>query len=157
MNSFQNNRARLYRIWHNMISRCHNSKDKQYKDYGMKNINVCKEWKNDFHEFAAWSLLNGYTKELTIDRIDNYKGYNPENCRWASPKQQANNRTNNVLITWNGETKTLMQWSETTGIHRLTLQYRIFVFKWPIDIAMTRKPSHRKLSTEQNINCDNSH
>lgn len=141
MNIIKPNKDRLYRIWHNMISRCHNPEDKQYCDYGARGILVCDEWKYDFYCFAWWAMMNGYANELTIDRINNSKGYNSNNCRWATPKQQANNRTNNILITWNGETKTLMQWSELTGVNRRTLNERIFVLKWPIDVAMTRKPS----------------
>jgi len=151
MNLLKENGTRIYRIWHNMVSRCHNYKDKQYIDYGAKNIFVCDEWKNDFKAFAWWAMMNGYSNELTIDRINNLKGYNYLNCRWVTPKQQANNRTNNILISWHGETKTLMQWSELTGIHRLTLQQRIFKLKWPIDIAMTKKIQ------KHNINCAEPH
>ena len=140
MNIYKANKERLYQTWYNMVSRCHNKSDKQYCDYGAKNIRVCKEWKDSFQTFAWWSLMNGYTEYLTIDRINNSKGYHPSNCRWATPKQQANNRTNNILITWNGDTKTLMQWSEETGIHRATLRQRIFKLGWPLDIAMTKEP-----------------
>lgn len=127
-----------------MISRCHNKDDKQFNDYGGNNILVCDEWKSDFKAFLQWAVLNGYSENLTIDRINNSKGYNPLNCRWVTPKQQANNRTNNILISWNGEIKTLMQWSEFTGIHRSTLQQRIFKLKWPLDIAMTKTPQNNK-------------
>lgn len=137
-------RTRIYRIWHNMVGRCHNIKDKQYQDYGAKGIHVCEQWKNSFEDFMNWSLSSGYADNLTVDRICNTRGYHPANCRWATPKQQANNRTNNILITWRGKTKTLMQWSEATGIHRSTLRQRILVSEWPIDTAMTRKPSHHK-------------
>ena len=142
MNALNSNHARLYRIWYNMVSRCHNTNDKQYCDYGNKGILVCKEWKDDFHNFAWWALMNGYTNELTIDRINNSNGYNPDNCRWATHKQQANNRTNIILITRDGETKTLYQWSEITGINRNTLRQRIFRYKWPLNLAMTKKPDH---------------
>lgn len=108
---------RLYIIYSNMKARCYNQNNKYYKDYGGRGITICDEWLNDFMSFYNWSYENGYNETLTIDRIDNNKGYSPDNCRWTTPKQQANNRRNNIYLTYNDRTHTLTQWSEELGIH----------------------------------------
>lgn len=102
--------TRIYSIWCGMKKRCNNPNDKNFPKYGGKGISVCKEWEEDFVAFNCWSLLNGYADDLTIDRIDNSKGYCPENCRWSTKGEQQRNKTNNVLLEHNGETKTLAEW-----------------------------------------------
>lgn len=83
--------SRLYRAWQNMLSRCRNIRLSEYPRYGGREIKVCDEW-NDFAVFRSWALRNGYSDNLTLDRIDSDKRYFPENCRWATRAVQAINR-----------------------------------------------------------------
>ena len=120
-------RSRIYRIYTNMVVRCTNPNDIEYKNYGGRGIRICDEWVDDFMAFNDWSMANGYKKNLTIDRIDNNGNYEPSNCRWIDMKTQQRNRRSNRLITINGIERTLIEWSEISGIDRATIARRINV------------------------------
>ena len=131
-------KTRLHRIWHSMYCRCYYKSTNQYKNYGGKGIKVCEEWKHmeGFINFYNWAINNGYSDELTLDRIDNEKNYCPENCRWITLKEQANHKTNNVIYTFNGKTQTASQWCEEYGILQTTLNDRL-KRGWTLEQALT--------------------
>lgn len=108
-------KSRLYRTWRHMIERCQNPNIRNYANYGGRGITVCETWQ-DFSVFAKWALENGYNSTLTIERIDNNKGYSPDNCRWATHFEQASNKRSNHLYTMNGETDTITNWARRCGI-----------------------------------------
>lgn len=114
----------LRAVWQKMIERCENPKNNRYYRYGARGITVCKEW-HDLDEFARWAIANGYKRGLTIERNDIDGNYCPENCRWATYKEQANNRSDNIRITYDSTEKTLKEWSEISGIPYHTLYGRI--------------------------------
>lgn len=114
----------LYVVWFDMKRRCHDERDAAYKNYGQRGISVCNEWLESFACFKEWAEGSGYREDLSLERKDNSKGYCPENCKWATAKEQANNRRSNVNITYNGQTRTLKQWSEVIGLSYNTLWWR---------------------------------
>lgn len=118
-------KTRIFRIWTGMLSRCSNNKDCAFVFYGGHGISVCDEWRNDFARFHDWSIRNGYKKDLTIDRIDNNGNYCPDNCRWASPRVQANNRRTTRYLTVMCETKTISEWADIYGIKYGTIFCRL--------------------------------
>lgn len=119
-------RTRLYKIWVNMKYRCSPTCAKHFYDlYYGRGIRVCAEWKNDFSVFAKWALSNGYSDELSIDRINNDGDYEPSNCRWVSDEVQANNKSTSKFITYNGETLTAKQWSKKLNITYDTIMYNL--------------------------------
>jgi len=130
--------SKFYRAWVNMKSRCSNEKVPCYNRYGGRGITICKEW-NTFDGFIK-DMLPSYKDELTLDRIDNKGNYCKKNCRWATPKEQAQNTRNierAVHITFNDITQTISQWARQLGIKRTTLDMRINNYKWSIEKALT--------------------
>lgn len=106
----------IYTVWQSMIRRCCDAKVKMYPRYGGRGIRVCKDWMGSFESFFEWAAANGYRRGLTIDRKDNDGDYCPQNCRWATPLEQGNNRSNNRLITIGCVTKTASQWAHENNI-----------------------------------------
>lgn len=117
-------RTRLYRVWQSFRDRCNNPNAQAYENYGGRGITVCESW-DDFLVFEAWALSSGYKKGLSLDRIDNDKGYSPGNCRWATMRQQSNNRRSSMLIAYNGESLSATEWSRKLGIKKATIFSRI--------------------------------
>jgi hypothetical protein len=118
-----------------MKNRCSNEQTWAYEFYGEQGITVCDEWFNNVVSFYDWAVANGYSDNLTLDRIDGAKGYSPDNCRWVDRKVQGVNKKSTVWITWNGETHTLSEWSKILGIKESTLSWRCR--HWTIEKAFT--------------------
>ena len=135
---------RISRIYWNMKTRCYNQSSNKYHSYGGRGIRICDEWKNSFANFKEWALNNGYADNLTLDRINNNGNYEPNNCRWATIKQNTNNTRKNRLLTYNGETHTMSEWCEILGVKLGTLSSRIYR-GWSVEDAMT-KPIRKQLT-----------
>ena len=114
----------LYPIWKGMRRRCYCENEKTYRWYGAKGISICEEW-NDYSAFREWANANGYREGLSIDRINPRGNYEPQNCRWTTPTVQANNRTNNIIVTYNGESKTVAEWATCLGVKYSTIYDRL--------------------------------
>ena len=132
--------TRLYTTYTNMKQRCNNKNCSAYKNYGARGITVCKKWDNDFLSFYNWALSNGYNDNLTLDRIDNDKGYCPSNCRWVDMSVQGNNKRNNVLLEADNEEKTFRELCNDYNIAYSTLYTRIRR-GWSLEKALT-EPVH---------------
>ena len=117
--------VRLYNIWSQMCERCNNPSFVGFSQYGGRGISVCSEWLKSYEAFKKWALDNGYNDELTIDRIDVDGNYEPNNCRWATPKEQANNRRTNRMLSYSGETHNVESWCCITGLPRHIVDGRL--------------------------------
>lgn len=106
---------RIGSIFKGMKYRCYKETDKSYRFYGAKGVTICDEWLNDNKQFEVWALANGYTDDLTIDRIDSSKPYEPDNCRWISRKDNAKWKSTTTLIEVNGVVDSGKGWSERLG------------------------------------------
>ena len=136
----------LYKIYTGMKNRCYNSNDPNYKKYGEKGITICDEWlgENGVYNFFDWAYENGYYYEklpngrtlLTIDRIDNNKGYSPINCRWVTNEIQARNKKTTVYVQINGEQVNLREYAEKNKMNFMTLYNRIKYLKVPVEDAI---------------------
>lgn len=116
---------RIKQIYEGMRQRCRYPKMHSYEHYGGRGIDVCEEWKRGWRVFYEWAINNGYSDNLTLDRIDVNGNYCPENCRWATKKEQNNNTRRNRLLTYMGRTQNLGQWCEELGLSRSRVTYRL--------------------------------
>ena len=117
---------KLYNVWKNMKSRCYDKNSDRYYTYGARGIKICEEWKNNFRVFAKWAYQNGWKVGLSIERKDHNGNYCPENCTFITMNEQARNKTSNVLVTYNGETKCVAEWAEIIGIDAKKIYARLY-------------------------------
>lgn len=125
--------ARVYRIWLHIKDRCQNPKHVHFASYGGRGVGLCESW-SSFENFFA--DMGEPPSKASIERIDNDKGYEPDNCRWATPAEQSRNKRNNVLLTHDGRTLCLTDWAEVVSMPRPTLAARIRA-GWSADRALT--------------------
>ena len=118
-------RSRLDTVFDNMLKRCYRPNARRFAEYGGRGIAVCAEWREDRAAFYRWALANGYADDLWIERIDPDGHYEPGNCRWATPKEQANNTRRSRRLTWNGTSGTVAEWASRLGVRREALQHRV--------------------------------
>lgn len=129
-------KKRLSNILNCMKQRCYNKNNPGFYRYGGRGIDICNEWMKSPEAFYQWSIRNGYSDELSIDRIDNNKGYSPENCRWVTVKEQNNNTRSNRMITFEGKTQTMAEWADEVGIKYACLEARINRLGWSLERAL---------------------
>lgn len=135
--------TRIYNIYEKMKSRCNNEKCSGYVDYGGRGISVCDDWMDSFVNFYNWSIVNGYSDLLTIDRINVDGNYSPNNCRWADMKTQQNNRRNNRKVSYNGIEKNVSQWAEEFGMPEDRLLMRLNN-GWTVEDALLKPKMKNK-------------
>ena len=119
-----NNKSRLYNIWRGIKKRCYNKNATGYDAYGGRGITVCDLWKNSYVSFYNWARRNNYNHTLTIERIDVNGNYEPKNCKWVPMSEQASNTRKTIRLTYNGITKTMVQWAKELNIPYSKLYYR---------------------------------
>jgi hypothetical protein len=120
-----------YRIWYAMNDRCHNARHTHYRYYGGRGIAVCDRWRESFSAFLEDMGTKPFP-EATIDRVDNSRGYSPDNCRWSTRKEQSLNTRTTKMLTYNGETMCQSDWARRLGIAYQTLNWRVKQ-GWPDD------------------------
>lgn len=133
-------RSPVYRVWHLMVQRCTNPNSTHWMSYGGRGITVCDEWR----DFAAFYADMGAPKpSMTLERIDNERGYSPANCRWATRREQGNNRRTNVFLSWNGKKMTVADWGRETGLGPRVIKKRLSS-GWSIGRALSQPIEARK-------------
>jgi len=135
--------SKIYAIWNSMIQRCNNSKQAPYKDYGGRGIKICKRW-HTFKNF--YDDMGNPPKGTSLDRINNNKGYYPENCRWATLTEQNNNKRNTVFVKYKGKITPISILARQYNINTNVLNSRIFRYKWSIEEALTTPVGSRKIN-----------
>lgn len=143
-----NSKTKLYHVWSSMKARCKNQNNKEWHRYGGRGISVCEEWRNGYEPFQNWALSHGYKEGLTLDRIDNDKGYSPDNCRWITLSEQQNNTSRNRFIEYNGEVKTASQIAKENNVNAKMFCQRI-ASGWDIERALN-EPCHIEFRRKNN-------
>lgn len=136
--------AENFYTWSGMLKRCQNPNSPNFNDYGGRGITVCERWQK-FENFLE--DMGEKPEGLTLERIDNNKGYYKENCRWATRKEQANNTRKNIRLTYNGKTQSVIQWAKEMGMSQNVIYYRISS-GWPVEKTLT---THLKLKHSKNV------
>ena len=132
---FENgNRTRLYEIYTGMNRRCYKEEHKDYKNYGMLGITICKEWLDSYNCFHNWAIGNGYSDCLSIDRIDPRGNYSPENCRWATAKEQARNKKNTLFYVVNGVKESLPDICDRYNVYYPTVIRKLYAGKSILEV-----------------------
>lgn len=132
-------KTRLYKTWQGIKKRCYNTSNRDYIHYGGRGIAVCDEWRNSYLTFKDWAINNGYSDNLTIDRIDVNGNYEPNNCRWVTMKQQARNSSHNRYVTINNKTHCLSEWCEILNLNYRNVLNRINNLGWTVSEALELK------------------
>ena len=130
----------IYAVYIQMVARCHNPNHRCYPNYGGRGIAVCDEWRNNREVFFKWAETNGYKEGLSLDRIDNNKGYSPENCRWTDRFTQQNNTRRNRKLKANGEVHSMSEWARIRGMSKHTIEHRLEL-GWSEEDAVLRPVS----------------
>lgn len=117
--------TRLYRIFMGMHARCYRPQHMHYARYGGRGITICDEWRRNFAAFREWAMSHGYDDAKSIDRLDNDRGYSPDNCRWTDAKTQCNNRRTNHMLTVGEQTHTISEWARVSGVGKTTIRERL--------------------------------
>jgi len=133
-------RTRLWIIWSGMRERCSTPSCSGFANYGGRGIEVCDEW-HDYTTFKKWAIENGYEPNLTLERLDTNGNYEPQNCCWATVKEQNENKRNNRYLEFNGEKHTVAGWAKKLGINPVTLHDRLYKLHWTVERALT-EPIH---------------
>lgn len=141
--------TRLYRIYRGIKTRLYNPNVQEYPRYGGRGLDMCGEWRNDFQSFRKWALRNGYSDLLTIERVDNKKGYYPSNCIWATPKEQGKNTKKTVYVEYNGKREKLLDLTERFGLSHNLVWERIHKLGMSVEEAIARPPRIKNLPVYQ--------
>lgn len=136
------------RSWYGMLKRCYDENNNRFYRYGARGIAVCDEW----HDFLCFVNDMGIRPHgYQIDRVDNDGNYEPGNCKWVTPTQNARNRNRSVKYMYKGEIRTMMEISEMTGINFKCLYARLIHLKWPLEKAISIKPKLGRNQYETSI------
>lgn len=144
---------KLYSEYYNMIKRCYDEKCKNYRNYGFRGIRVCDRWREDIRNFYEdVSILPHFEEDgYSLDRIDNDGNYTPSNVRWATNREQNLNRRNTIYYEYNGESRTLLEWSEIFDIPYTILYHRVRTAKGDLEKVIIKEMRRRRLNNDTNV------